>query len=142
MTWFRRPTLPPLPTPAADLVDRAVKRLAASPQVLIDAADARLGNPGEVLVLADQYRTMTQSEAWKHYTGRLLAMKGLLQEAILKGEKDKFGNDLTPYFRASYGILLQVLAVPAQIEGLKEEAENVLMGGPVGNANDMPGLDV
>lgn len=52
----------------------------------------------------------------------LHGLRGHIENGILKGVQEG-EKDLTPQYRAIYGILLQILAMPAQIEEKKIVAE-------------------
>jgi hypothetical protein len=52
----------------------------------------------------------------------LHGLRDHIENGILKGVQEG-EKDLTPQYRAIYGILLQILAMPAQIEEKKLAAE-------------------
>lgn len=79
---------------------------------------------GEELVeLSHDYSNLQQHPAWQHFQGLLWSLKENLQVGILQGVVEG-ERDLTPQHRAMYGLLLQILAIPGQIEVRKIAAEH------------------
>jgi hypothetical protein len=117
----------PLTTP--DLIKLALARLPLPERLIADAA-AAYASPESLLDLRSNYESLASHPAWQHFTGRLLDMKQRYEQAILVGEKDRQGNDVTDKMRAAYGTLLQILAIPAQVEQLHKQAEETLIGLP------------
>lgn len=75
-----------------------------------------------MIVLSDQYKSLKNHPAFHHYQGMLWGLKEKMENGILRGVTD--GNtDVTPQYRAMYGILLQILAIPGQIENQTLAAE-------------------
>ena len=72
--------------------------------------------------MADQYRTMRNTPAFQHYQGMIWDLKGKVENGILQGTYDG-PRDVTPHLRAIYGMLLQLIAIPAQIESRTIAAE-------------------
>ena len=114
-------------TSLEELVKRALAAMPL-PKDLILSADEKMADPAELLELMHHYEALTSNPAWQHLTGRLLAMMARYEQAILIGERDRHGNDLTDKLRASYGTLLQILAIPAQIRALQQESQQALLG--------------
>lgn len=98
------------------------------PSELILRARAAKDNPADLLELRTDYDNLKTHPAWKHFMGCILELRDMTKQGILIGERDRFGNDLTDKLRASYGILLQILAIPAQVEQLQKESELALIG--------------
>lgn len=84
--------------------------------------------PISLVELDGQYQAIASDPAWLHLMGCLANMRRMYEEAILRGERDRFGNDLTDKARASYGTLLQIMAIPAQISQSRKTAEDFMLG--------------
>jgi len=84
--------------------------------------------PTELYDLESEYEDLKRHTAWLHFYTKLDTIKQDLERQILRGVTDGKGEDLTPYIRASYGTLLQVMAVPQTIKALRQQAEYVIMG--------------
>lgn len=103
------------------------------PQALIRDSAESFANPVTLLELKHHYESLKINPAWRHFLGRLLEMKTLMEAGILRGERDRFGNDVTDKMRVSYGVLLQILAIPGQITTIQRETEHALVGVPQEN---------
>ena len=118
-------TLHEWPKPAEELVSLALIGLPAPGSLIQDAKDA-FADPAKLEELQYYYSELKSNPAWIHFLGRLLAMRDMYRESVLIGERDRFGNDITDKMRASYGTLLQVLAIPAQVAQVRKEATMAL----------------
>ena len=76
----------------------------------------------QLLELSEQYKALQNHPAWQHFQGMLHGLRTNIENGILKGVAEG-ERDLTPQYRAIYGILLQILAMPAQIQEKKLAAE-------------------
>lgn len=85
-------------------------------------------DPGQLLLLANSYKVNQDDNlAWHDLYGRLTAMHASLAQTILEGRRDEHGNDLTPYYRAAFGVLEDIMMIPAKVEERKLWVEeNVL----------------
>jgi hypothetical protein len=68
----------------------------------------------ELIELSEHYKTLQHDKAWQHFQGLLISLKTKLETGILRGMVEH-GEDKTPQLRACYGIVLQILAIPAQV---------------------------
>lgn len=67
----------------------------------------------ELLAVVDAYQGLKDNPAWLHLSSRMFRLKDTFEKAILQGERDPQGRDITPELRSAYGLLLQILAIPA-----------------------------
>lgn len=112
---------------AFTLIDKTLQGLPL-PDELVQASKDAFENPVALLDLRSNYDNLKRHPAWLHFLGRLIEIKSIYERAILMGERDRFGNDLSPQLRASYGTLMQILALPGQIETIQRESEAALIG--------------
>lgn len=92
------------------------------PNLLWKSSDLREG----LLPLWGSYQGLRGNPAWKHFQSRLADLERMTREGVLKGRRDSHGNDVTPELRAAYGIVLQVLSIPAEVERAKKLMERDL----------------
>lgn len=106
-------------------MDRALRRLPANLAQWSRTSREQALIGGNLLELRQQYQEMVGHPAWQHFQGMLLSLKEKLEQDILMGSVNRKGEDLTPLARSAYGIVLQILAIPAQIESrtLSKEME-------------------
>ena len=76
----------------------------------------------DLIELAQQYKSLREHPAFKHYQGMIWSLKDKIESGILTGVQDGKA-DVTPQLRAIYGMLLQVIAIPSQIENKTLAAE-------------------
>ena len=126
--FFRKPV--PVSTLAETLVESTIKQLPLPVDVLIENSTKSFDDPAELMMLANAYSQQKNNLAWVHLFGEILRLKQMYEKMILIGERDRFGVDLTPSIRASYGTLLQILAIPAQVQKIHKGQEEALMGQP------------
>ena len=65
------------------------------------------------------YAALKGSIAWQHFWSRIARLESRAKLDVLRGMKDTQGYDLTPEVRAAYGMLLQVMSIPAEVERAK-----------------------
>lgn len=80
--------------------------------------------------LAGEYADLQGHPAWQDFQARLESIRSMLERGILQGEVNHYGLDLTPDMRTAYGIVLQMLSIPAEIEQQKALAEEQILGLP------------
>ncbi len=68
-----------------------------------------------LIVLSEQYKSLKSNPAFQHYQGMIWHIKNQMENGILQGVTDN-GKDVTQSYRAMYGVILQILAIPGQIE--------------------------
>ena len=66
------------------------------------------------------------SQAWLDFYSRLDKIKKSMEEAILMGMPSQDGLDTTPAARACYGLLMNIMAIPARMEQERLKAEEML----------------
>lgn len=76
----------------------------------------------QLIILSDQYKSLKNQPAFQHFQGMIWGIKEKIESGILRGVMDD-NTDVTPQYRAIYGILLQILAIPGQIENKTLAAE-------------------
>jgi hypothetical protein len=82
----------------------------------------------KVVALAASYAlNETDNAAWHDLFARLYQMQADLGKAILEGRWDDQGRDLTPHLRAAFGVLEDIIAIPAKIQGRKAWVEETLL---------------
>jgi hypothetical protein len=94
------------------------KRLPLPPEALSKRYKDDFGREelGPLTALAESYKSAPNMPAWNDLYGRLYQMHSDTHLAILQGRHDDWGNDLTPKHRAVFGLLENIIAIPAKIE--------------------------
>lgn len=131
MTLFKRSPEPPT---IHDLINAALKGLPAPEDlVMLSRKDE---DPLSLLALKDHYEDIKQHPAWQHFVGRLVEIRSEMVKAVLRGDRDRFGNDLTDELRAAYGVIEQILAIPGQILDKQRREEEIRFGRPATNLDN------
>lgn len=81
----------------------------------------------QLLDVVGAYETLKDNPAWLHFSAHLFRLKDTFERAILQGEYDRNGKDITPELRSAYGMLLQILSIPAEAAGRKQMYEEQVM---------------
>jgi hypothetical protein len=89
--------------------------------------DEQWANLDHLLDLDEKYQRLTRQAAWQDFQARLLKVKEDMEARILRGETDRNGNDLTPYLRAAYGVICQVLTIVESIRKRRRQLEQAYM---------------
>lgn len=123
--------LDPLELPV--LLDRLRHRLPLPPEALSRSSEERFNleggkTPADFLVLAEAYRSLLTHPAWQDFQGRLLLIRDALQQGILQGAVGQRGEDMTPYMRAAYYLLLDILTTHEKIEQRRAWIEREILG--------------
>ncbi len=82
-------------------------------ETLSRASESALSDFSELAALSNDYRN--PGRAYRLTQGLLLGYIKTLEEKILAGETDQFGEDLTPFLRAQWLTARYILAIPETI---------------------------
>jgi hypothetical protein len=96
-------------------------------QILESLRSEEWDNLEHLLDLDARYQKLERQPGWQDLHKRLVQVKADLEDRILKGEKDQLGNDMTPYLRAAYGIVCQMITIPQSITKRRRTLEQQYM---------------
>lgn len=104
-------------------MERARNLLPVSPEHWL----RRFEDDAELLAVAAAYEDLKDNPAWLHLSSRLFRLKDTFERAILQGERAPDGRDITPELRSAYGVIMQIIAIPADaVERHRRYEEEVL----------------
>ena len=106
-----------------ELVERTRKLLPLGPEHWL----RKFEDDTELASVLAGYEDLKNNPAWMHFTSRLFRLKDTFERAILTGERSPDGRDLTPEMRSAYGLLLQILSIPADAAVRHQRFEEEVM---------------
>lgn len=91
-------------------------------------------------ILGESYKSATSYPFWNDFVEQLSGLREQYEGMLLQGKYDDWGRDRTEYIRPAYGLLLEILAIPARVEAARRmaEAEAGFAPAQIDNSDEAP----
>ncbi len=114
-----------------ELMDATQAGLQVPPDVLIQKSEETYDQETKIVDLAYHYWIALEHDpVVRDLFARFYKMHRELGQAILEGQCDHWGKDLTESYRKAFAVLERIITIPAALQARKKEVEEVGFGIP------------
>jgi hypothetical protein len=112
-------------------MDATQAGLQVPPDVLIQKSEETYDQETKIVDLAYHYWIALEHDpVVRDLFARFYKMHRELGQAILEGQCDHWGKDLTESYRKAFAVLERIITIPAALQARKKEVEEVGFGIP------------